>query len=298
MSMSITEPGVVVVGVDGSPGSKVALRWAARDAELRKTPLTLVHVVPTTSGPWRESSALPEWAHGQRDEGHRVLEEARGIVDECTTRGLDSVSCHMPSTHVVSALVELSKHADLVVVGCLGTGTLRGRHLGSVSSGLAHYAHCPVAVIHDGISLDIDTVAPVLVGIDGSAASDSAAAIAFDEAARRKVGVEALHSWREVGTFDMVVSFKGAGWPALHAKQEDVLAERLTPCIERYPDVPVRRLVVRGDAAAHLVDQSHSAQLVVVGSHGSGGFAGMVLGSVGAAVVLLAKVPVIVARGR
>jgi nucleotide-binding universal stress UspA family protein len=295
MSKTITHPGVVV-GVDGSPGSKVALRWAARDAELRHAPLTLVHVVPATAGPWRESSALPEWARRQRADGQRVLDEAYGIVDECTTRGLDSVSCQMPAKHVVSALVDLSRHADLVVVGCLGLGTLRGRHLGSVSSGLTHYAHCPVAVIHDGISLDTDMEAPVLVGIDDSAASAAVAAIAFDEAARRNVGVEALHAWRDVSAFDSVVSVKGAGWPALHAKEEEVLSEALATSIERYPDVPVRRLVVRNDAAALLVDQSQRAQLVVVGSHGSGGFAGMLLGSVSAAVVLLARVPVIVAR--
>lgn len=297
MSMSITEPGVVV-GVDGSPGSKVALQWAARDAELRDAPLTLVHVVPTTAGPWRESAALPEWARKHRDDGHRVLDEAYGVVEECTERGLDRVSCHMPAQHVVSALVELSETADLVVVGCLGTGTLRGRHLGSVSSGLTHYAHCPVAVIHDGISLDVDTTAPVLVGIDDSPGSDAAAATAFEEAARRKVGVEALHAWQDVGAFDTIISFKGAGWPALHAKEEEVLTERLADCVERYPDVPVRRLVVRHDAATQLVDQSRCAQLVVVGSRGSGGFAGMLLGSVSAAVVLLARVPIIVARGR
>jgi nucleotide-binding universal stress UspA family protein len=297
MSKNDTHPGVVV-GVDGSASSTIALHWAAREAELRDVPLTLVHVVAPTAGPWRESSVLPEWAHQQREHGHRVLDDARKIIEERPRHTQLRLHCEMPSAHPVSALVDLSEGAEMVIVGCLGTGTLRGRHLGSVSSGLIHYAHCPVAVIHDGISLDADTTGPVLVGIDASPKSDSAIAVAFDEAARRNVGLVALHAWKDVSVFDPVVSFKGDGWPALHSQEEAALERRLASWIERYPDVPVRRLIVRGEPGRPLIDQSRAAQLVVVGSHGSGGFAGMLLGSVSAAVVLLARVPVIVARQR
>lgn len=297
MSKSSTNPGVVV-GVDGSPGSQLAVRWAARDAELRNVPLTMVHVVSPTAGSWRDSSMVPEWMHGQRERGCQVLDAACRVVEETCPDTSVHVRREMPSAHAVSALVDLSKDADLVVVGCLGEGTLRGRHLGSVSSGLTHYAHCPVAVIHDGIALDGESSAPILVGIDGSPCSEAAAAIAFDEAARRHVGLVALHAWRAVSVFDTAVSFSGKGWPALHSKAEAVLAGQLARWIERYPDVPVRRVVVRDDAARPLIDQSQSAQLVVVGSHGTDGFAGMLLGSVSAAVVLLARVPVIVARDR
>jgi nucleotide-binding universal stress UspA family protein len=288
----------VVVGVDGSPGSEVALRWAARDAELRNTALTMVHVVSPTSGPWRESSMVPERMRGQREHGRLVLQQARGIVEGDHPRGSLRVHCEMPSAHAVSALVELSKDAGLVVVGCLGTGTLRGRHLGSVSSGLTHYARCPVAVIHDGISPNSDATAPVVVGIDGSPGSEAATAIAFEEAARRRVGLVAVHAWKPVSAFDSVISVAGKGWPALYAREEEVLTRRLANWTERLPDVPVRQVIVRDDPARPLVDQSRSAQLVVVGSRGSGGFAGMLLGSVSAAVVLLARVPVIVARQR
>jgi nucleotide-binding universal stress UspA family protein len=225
------------------------------------------------------------------------MDEALKIANESYQRGPAEIYCEMPRAITVPALVELSKDADLVVVGRLGTGTLRGRHLGSVSSGLVYHAQCPVAVIPDDVQFNADAArAPVLVGIDGSAKSELATAIAFDEASRRKVRLKALHAWSDVGVFDSVVSFPGPGWKALRAMQDEMLAERLAGWGEPYPDVPVHRLIVRDDPAPQLVDCSESAQLVVVGSHGRGGFAGMLLGSVSAAVVLLAHAPVIVAR--
>jgi nucleotide-binding universal stress UspA family protein len=123
-----------------------------------------------------------------------------------------------------------------------------------------------------------------------------ATAIAFDEASRRQVGLTALHAWSDVSVFDEIVTRAGRSWAELRAVEDEALAERLAGWGERYPDVPVRRVVVRDEPARQLVDQSEAAQLVVLGSHGRGGFAGMLLGSISAAVVLMARVPVIVAR--
>jgi nucleotide-binding universal stress UspA family protein len=296
MSKLSTHPGIVV-GVDGSAGANLAVQWAARDAKLRNVPLTLVHVIPATAGKWLESSLVPAWMRGQRERGRQVIHEALEVANESCRRGPPEIYCEMPSATAVPALVDQSKDADLVVVGCLGTGTLRGRHLGSVSSGLVYHAHCPVAVIHDGVELNADPAsAPVLVGIDGSPESELATAIAFDEASRRKVGLTALHAWSEESWVDEIVTRAGRSWPELRAVEDEALAERLAGWAERYPDVPVRRLIVRDEPARQLVDQSESAQLVVLGSHGRGGFTGMLLGSISAAVVLMARVPVIVAR--
>ena len=287
----------IVVGVDGSSGSKDAVQWAARAAELRNVPLTLVHVVPPTAATWLESSKLPAWMRAQRERGRKVLDEALEIVHESCQYGPAQIYCEMPSASAVSALDNLAREADLVVAGCLGTGTLRGRHLGSVSWGLAHHAHCPVAIIHGDSPLNADAAqAPVLVGIDGSPSSELAIAIAFEEASRRKVGLVALHAWSDVSVFDSIHDMAGPRWPELRAIEDELLAERLAGWAERYPDVSVRRVIVRDDPARQLVDQSESAQLVVVGSHGRGGFVGMLLGSISAAVVLMARVPVIVAR--
>ena len=296
MSKLSAHPGIVV-GVDGSPASKVAVQWAARDAELRTVPLTLVHVVRATAGTWLETPLLPEWMRGQRERGRQVIDDALKIVDESCQRGPAQVHCEMPSANAVPALVDLSKNADLVVVGRHGTGTLRGRHMGSVTSGLVYHAHCPVAVIHDEAPPNADVAqSPVLVGIDGSPESELATAIAFDEASLRKVGLVALHAWSDVSVFDSVFDLPGPRWPELKSIEDEALAERLAGWGERYPDVSVRRVVVREEPALPLVDQSQWAQLVVVGSHGRGGFAGMLLGSISAAVVMLARVPVIVAR--
>jgi len=169
--------------------------------------------------------------------------------------------------------------------------------LGSVSSGLIYQAHCPVAVIHDGEPMVTDVArAPVLLGIDGSPASEAATAIAFEEASRRGVGLVALHAWTDLRVSDFKDVFPDLNWDAELSHEEETLAERLAGWQERYPDVGIRRSIEIGEPAGPLIEASKLAQLVVVGNHGRSEFAGMLLGSVGAAVVNRARVPVIVAR--
>ena len=282
----------IVVGIDESPAAKVAVQWAARDAELRKIPVTLVHAISPEVATWpnvRLPAGLARW---QRDRGRRLVDEAFKLVEEASQHGGPAeVHSEVLASAAVPTLVELSKEAELVVTGCRGSARWPGQLLGSVSSGLVRYAHCPVAIVHDE-DPSHPNEAPVLVGIDGSSASELATAIAFDEAARRNVGLVALHAWSDAD----VSEWPGIDWSATQSMAEEVLAERLAGWQEKYPDVPVSRAVVCDKPARQLVERSADAQLVVVGSRGRGGFAEMLLGSVGEAVAQMAQVPVIVAR--
>lgn len=298
--MSTASSGLpIVVGVDGSPASKVAVDWAARDAARRGEALNLVHVlVPPAVMAFPEVPMPAGYLDWQEEQGRKLLEDARTTVEEAL-RDIRSdahveVSTEMVSGSAVPALADLSTRAQLIVVGCRGRGALARGLLGSISTGLAHHAHCPVAIIHDEDPLmPHPSMAPVVVGVDGSPASEHALAIAFEQASFRGVDLVAVHAWSDSGVFE----FPGADWSTLQAMGEETLSERLSGWQERYPDVLVRRVVVADKPAHQLLEQAESAQLLVVGSHGRGGFAGMLLGSVSTSVVHAARMPVIVARG-
>jgi nucleotide-binding universal stress UspA family protein len=273
MSTPATHRGIVV-GVDGSPASTVAVDWAARDAVMRKVLLTVVNVLyPPVVHTFPKTPIPLEYMQWQEDEGRKVLNDALKTVEHTTKQvGPIDVSGELMTGATVPTLVDLSKDAEMVVVGCRGRGAMARTLLGSVSTGLVHHAHCPVAVIHgESPLMPHPSRAPVLLGIDGSPASEPATAIAFDEASRRGADLVALHAWSDTGG---VFEFPGLDWSTVQSKGEELLAERLAGW------------------------QSESAQLVVVGSHGRGGFTGMLLGSVSTAVVHAARIPVIVSRQR
>jgi nucleotide-binding universal stress UspA family protein len=293
MSAPVKQLGIVVA-VDGSPASNAAVVWAARDAAMRSIPLTLVHAVVTPTAAYPPVPYPDSLLVKLEDEGRRNIAHALKLAEDAMPeRRKVTIKTESVYSTPAPALIKMSDEAEMIVVGSSGRGLLARGLLGSVSSTVVRHASCPVAVIRDEDVPDPQH-GPVLVGIDGSPASELATAIAFDQASRRGVDLVALHAWSDVA----VLELPALDWEAVEAEAERSLAETLAGWKERYPDVTVRRVVVRDLPAQQLIQQAKAtqAQLVVVGSHGRGGLTGLILGSVSNTVLHSVRVPVIVAR--
>ena len=117
----------------------------------------------------------------------------------------------------------------------------------------------------------------IVVGVDGSEAGRDALRWALDEARRRNATVEAVHAWHQPG----VMSYGYLGQIDLDSFEED--AQHVLDAAFDGVDtsgVSVERKLIPGGAAAILVEEAKGADLLVVGSRGRGGFAGLMLGSV------------------
>jgi nucleotide-binding universal stress UspA family protein len=294
----------IIVGVDGSTASNAALRWATHEAMLRMVPLRLVHVVSTPMVTYPATPVPVTMEDWQQDQARQIIRDAdelvRQIADD-TGRSVNIAGTDIVYAPRVQTLIDLSKDTGMIVVGSRGHGAFRRGLLGSVSTALVHHAQCPVAVIHDAPTPRRD--APVVLGVDGSPVSDRATGIAFEEAARRGVELIAVHAWSDTTLIAAhawgdggLLAESATDWAATSARAEAMLAERMASWQSEYPGVTVRRVVVCDRPAHFLAEESENAQLLVVGSHGRGGFAGMLLGSVSTKLAHTVLVPLIVAR--
>jgi nucleotide-binding universal stress UspA family protein len=280
----LRDTGPVVVGVDGSAPALRAVRWAAREAERLGAELRVVHAGGPESGfEWVDDRAALAAA-----ERATAAEAARIAGEEAPSLPVEQV---VRSGSPVPLLVEESRGARLLVTGTRGLGGVAGLLVGSVAVGLTARAQCPVVVVREEAATP---EGPVLVGVDGSPLSTAALAFAFRAAAARKVPVVAVHAWSDLA-FDPSTAAM-IDWEAVRREETDLLGEQLAGPVQAHPDVEVRRVVRMDRPARVLVDESAGAQLVVVGSHGRGGLRGLVLGSVGHALLHGAHCPVAVVR--
>jgi nucleotide-binding universal stress UspA family protein len=277
----------IVVGVDGSPDGRAALRWAAAQAGRTRQHLRLV----TALGPNhqfiddREAQVLMEKVIA--DSIQEALDIAPGVTIS------HSEQLRAPRR----ALVDESGDADLLVVGSRGSGGFAGLALGSVSRGCAHQCRCPVVVVRASEgepSADlIESASPkIVVGVDGSTSSDAALLWAAREADITGATLEAITTW------DWVQDY-GWGFVIPHdldpaADSNRVLEQALEPVRSAFPDVTLEPAVIEGPAAQLLVKASVGADLVAVGSRGHSEFRDVLLGSVSEYCVTHAHCPVLV----
>lgn len=290
--------GLVVVGVDGSASSLGAVEVAAREARSRGAGLRLVHAFfwPAMHVPLGRSPLGPPEG-GVRNMVERLVgeavERARSVEP-----GLD-VSHVVVNGEPLTVLEGQSRAAELVVVGSRGMGGFVGLLLGSTAVHLAAHARCPVLVVREQTRRDAD--GPIVLGVDGSAAGEQAVDFAFAEAGFRGTGLVALHAWTTWNAplpapLDPDAPY---AYPpgALAEEEQRLLYEALAGHQDRHPEVKVEHRVVHGATREALIEASRSAQLLVVGARGRGGFTGLLLGSVSQALLHHAHCPVAVVRG-
>jgi nucleotide-binding universal stress UspA family protein len=296
--MSETKP--IVVAVDGSDAASGAVIWAARAASARSLPLRIVTVVHVPafyySEPYLAQSFHEEMKATARDRLANAGVLARKVVDD--NNGSVEISTEQIEGKITNTLIELSEHADRIVVGSRGLGEVKGLLAGSVSTALAAHSAAPVVVVR-GRTLDGAPPAegPVVVGVDGSESCRAAVEVAFEEAAARRATLVAVNVWSDVSVQPSLGAVpEDPHWSRIQTGEEIVLAERLAGFHDRYPDVVVERVVARDRPVRVLSEYAESAQLLVVGSRGRGGFKGLLLGSTSNALIQTADCPVLVAR--
>jgi len=133
----------------------------------------------------------------------------------------------------------------------------------------------------------------IVVGIDHSRAATAALGFALEEARYRRARLRVIHA---VGGFESYPSLV-IDVAAVNRAAEELLENAIGAVREGSEGIEIESRLVQGSAGATLVEASRDADLLVVGSRGHGGFAGLLLGSVSQQCAQHAQCPVVIVRG-
>lgn len=287
----------IVVGIDGSEAADLAVRWAAETASQRGRSLRIVHGLDLAA-----AGAVygiydviePPVIDAIRRAGADLVRTARQLAHQVDPTLI--VETEVSEANPAHLLIEQSETAHLVAIGAAGAGGGLS-HLGSTLLAVTSHGRGPIVVVRDtGTEQQTRRVGRVVVGADGGPVSGPAVGAAFAEASERDTQLVAVHVWSDL----YHDRFAGLPYtipdPFAETAGQAILAEQLAGWQEKYPDVPVIRKVYMSGPRRALLEWSRSAQLLVLGTRGRGGFRGLLLGSTSNALVQTAHCPVMVVQ--
>jgi len=277
----------VIVGVDGSEESLLAVEWAAMEARRHSSSLRIVSV-PDVMPRMHAGHASPaEIAAALRGVSARALDAAITRSEEVAP-GLP-VDTRLLSGPPAVAVADSGSDASALVVGARGAGGFAAMMLGSVSRYVAAWAPCPVVVVREETTAVHREIA---VGVRDPEDASGALAFAFEEAALRGADLVVVHTWYWLPA--QADALRPADPDQIAAEAARQLAAALGEWQAKYPDVRVRQDVIRGHPGRVLASYSARADLVVLGRHGHPAGPGPGIGSVQHAVLDHAHGPVAV----
>ncbi|RWZ59206.1 universal stress protein [Labedella populi] len=286
-------PRPIIVGVDGSTESIIALRTAGRVAELTGAPLRAVLAWQYPSVAYDGYATMLDWSPEAqaRDDLSATLSTAFGAASP------DDLSSSTRPGAPAPVLIAAARHASLLVVGSRGHGGFAGLLLGSVSEAVARHSPCPVLITRgpeDVVLRSLSTTdeRPIVVGVDGSPASLEALRIAGDAAHLLGSPLHVVIAWRKPASFVGGRSLPPAWSPEDDAREN--LHRSATRVLGRSLPPGTALLTREGPAAPVLLEAARGARAVVMGARGHGGFAGLLLGSATEAVIRHSPVPVLI----
>jgi nucleotide-binding universal stress UspA family protein len=276
----------VVAGVDAAESNVSALKWSADQAAGSGTSLRLVYVINKSllDSPYYSQSDLDRFVSTLMSKARAVAEEDHPDLEvhSDVVRGFPR-----------SQLVETSRDASMLVVGRRGTGTFGELLLGSVAMSVATHSRVPTAVIPHLWDQKTFSADPLVIGVDENGASDEALAFAFEMARQRDVPLHAVQVVPAGAEF-LRMQPAVAEPPDDHAKAVGALEAATAGWQEKYPDVRLTCRPEWGHPVRALVDESVSAQMVILGGSRQGRLSAPLLGSVQHGVLHHAHCPVVV----